>query len=693
MKTILLASSALAMAAGAVSPALAQDTLVDVLVVTSARAPAQTTDVERPDHRPVEGPDATLLMNHVPGGARVGNGALSGQVQYRGLFGARLNLRIDGQHFATGGPNMMDPPFHYAPPALIEALEIDRGVSPVSQGPGLAGGVDAVFRRIGFSDGEGYAGYDLTFQGRSTDESYSAGGVAGYAAEHFRFNLLGSYETGDNTRIPGGEIADTAFERGVFGLSAGARGGAHEGSIDLRRQNTGPSGNPPFAMDIIYFDADIGRLGYVWRGGETKVSANVGYADVTHGMNNFTLRPGPAAPMTRETIADARTRSAEVRLDRPVLGGVLRIGADTERVDRNVLITNPLNALFFIESLPDIDIRRTGGFVEWTGAMGPVAGEVGLRIDSHSARAGTAALGSAVAGGPVMLANAFNAADRTLDNDTVDVVARLWTPPADGLSWRLTLARKTRVPGHVERFSWLPTEASGGLADGNIYVGDLALKPEVAWIAEAGFDLATPRAYVRPTVYVRSIDDYIQGVPIIATTGTPAATQVMVASMNGDATPLVFANVDARLYGADVAAGYDLAGPWRVDAVASYVRGERRDINDALYRVTPASLAVSLTYEKERWSATLESRLVASQSKVSATNSEQPTDGYAIVNLYGDWQVRDGVRLSAGVENLFDERYEDHLAGYNRVAGSEVPVGARLPGSGLGGFVRLSLAR
>mgnify|MGYP006200813577 CR=1 FL=1 len=30
----------------------------------------------------------------------------------------------------------------------------------------------------------------------------------------------------------------------------------------------------------------------------------------------------------------------------------------------------------------------------------------------------------------------------------------------------MTLARKTRVPNAVERFSWLPTEASGGLADG-----------------------------------------------------------------------------------------------------------------------------------------------------------------------------------------------------------------------------------
>lgn len=51
---------------------------------------------------------------------------------------------------------------------------------------------------------------------------------------------------------------------------------------------------------------------------------------------------------------------------------------------------------------------------------------------------------------------------------------------------RLTLAYKQRVPNAVERHSWMPTEASDGSADGNIFVGDGNLKGEKAWIAEAG---------------------------------------------------------------------------------------------------------------------------------------------------------------------------------------------------------------
>lgn len=689
-----LAFAAVATTSAAVAQETAEPALKDVIVVTSARLGAPTVDVGTPDRTPLEGADASTLMTRIPGGARIGNGALSGQVQYRGLFGPRLNVRVDGQSFASGGPNLMDPPLHYAPLPLIAAIEVDRGVSPVRDGPGLAGGLDAVFKRIDFADTSDFAlGYDITAQARSIDESTAIGGVVGAASDQFRFNLLGSYEDGGDTEFPSGVIATSMHERSVFGASSGVRVGDHTFSLDLRRQNTGPTGNPPFPMDIRFFDTDFARAGYEGGFGDLTVTAAASYVDVSHAMNNFDFRPAPAAMMQREALAAATTRTLEAAAAFPFTTGELRLGADIEDVDRNVTITNPNNAAFFLNSLPDIALQRTGVFAEWTGATGPFEAELGLRVDRHEADAGLASVGAAVPMGPTMLAGAFNASDRSRDDTTVDAVARLWTPPADGLSWRVTLARKTRTPGYLERFAWLPTNASGGLADGNVYIGDLDLEPEVAWIAEAGFDYLTSGAYVRPTVYLRQVDDYIQGVPFDATPGVADTPQEMVATMNGDPTPLRFANVDARLYGFDVDAGVRLAPAWRLDAVASYVRGERRDIDDNLYRVAPPSLTAGLTYEASAWSATVETRAVAEQGDVSATNSEVKTSGYAILNLYGDWAVADGVRLSAGVENLLDQTYRDHLAGYNRIAGSDVPVGERLPGAGRGVFVRLNVAR
>lgn len=665
----------------------------EVIVVTGELTDTPTTLVEAPLEKPVDGADAASLLARMPGGARNGNGPLSGQVQYRGLYGERLNLRVDSQRFASGGPNLMDPVFHYAPTTLLSAIEFDRGVSPVRDGPGLAGGANAIFKQVGFSQGGDLnIGWDITTQGRTVDDSAAIGGVAGASTDTVRFNVLGAYESGGDASFDGGEIRGTRYERGVYGVSAGARLGGQTFGMDVRRQNTGPSGNPPFPMDIRYFDADFARVTWAGEFGDLDMDVMAHFADVAHAMNNYDLRPGPAAAMLRETYAGSTTRGLEAGLSMPLGGGTLRVGADGDVVDRSIEITNPANPNFRIGNIPDVKMQRAGAFGEWTGAIGPVSGELGMRVDRHVAEAGLAWAGSAVPAGVVNLANVFNAADRSHETTTVDAVARLWSDVGGGFTWRGVLAHKTRAPGYLERFAWLPTSASGGLADGNIYIGDMNLDPERAIIGEIGFDYAAAGFYIRPTVFVRQIDDYIQGVPFDATPGVLNTPQEMVASMNGDPTPLRFANVDARLYGVDLDAGVRLGGGWRIDAVASYVRGERRDIDDNLYRVSPPSLTAGLSYDAAKWSATVETRVAAEQDDVSVTNSEAATDGYALLNLYGDWLVTRGVRLSAGVENVLDERYEDHLGGYNQIGGSDVPLGERLPGVGRGAFLRLNVA-
>ena len=690
-----LLSGAAFLALGA--PAFAQDAdpaLQDVIIVSGTRSGAATQTSVAPDAAPLQGGDITYLTARTPGGARVANGELSGQMQYRGLFGERLNLRVDGQRFASGGPNLMDPVFHYAPAPLVAAVVIDRGVSAVSAGPGLAGGADAVFKRVDYAPGDGVRfGYDVTVGGRTVNDSLSTGGVVGLAGGDWRVNLLGAWEEGEDTEFGDGVIGGTAFERGVYGLSAGARTDLGEFTLDLRRQNTGPSGNPPFPMDIQYFDTDFARLGYARDFGDLRLEASAHYTDVAHLMDNFSLRPAPAPMMQRATFADATTAGGALSVSFGAFGGELELGLDGEQVEHDVAITNPNNGGFFVTPFPRAEMERFGGFAEWSGAIGVINAQLGLRVDRNGYDAGEASLGPALPIGPRILANAFNGADRSGEDATVDAVARFWTAPRNGLSWRVTLARKQQMPGYIQRYGWLPINASGGLADGNIYVGDLALAPETAWVAEAGFDYAGAKAYLRPTVFVRRIDDYIQGVPFDATIGVADTTVEMIAAMNGDPTPLRWANVDARLYGFDMDGGYDFDGPLRLDGVLSFVRGERRDMDDDLYRVAPPNLTVGLTWEGDRWSATFETRAVADQEHVSLTNDEQATDGYAVLSLYGEWDVRDGATLSAGVENLLDAVFQDHLAGYNRNGFGDAPVGARIPGAGRGVFVRLNLSR
>lgn len=274
----------------------------------------------------------------------------------------------------------------------------------------------------------------------------------------------------------------------------------------------------------------------------------------------------------------------------------------------------------------------------------------------------------------------------------MDAVVKLWRPGP--VTPRLTLARRARAPSIVERFSWLPTEASGGLADRNIFVGDPQLKLERAWLVEAGLDARTRLAgrplRLSPAVFWRRVDDFVQGVPVDATPGIVDTPVEQVAAMNGDATPLRFANVDAEFRGADVSVEWGGATGPALALTASYVHGRRRDIADALYRIAPLNGHARLGWRGRGWDVGLDLAGAGAQRRVSRTNGETPSPGWVTVGLSGGATIGRW-RLEAGAENLFDRRYADHLAGVNRVPGGAVAVGERLPGAGRGLCLRLGL--
>ncbi|PZO69932.1 MAG: hypothetical protein DI636_06560 [Pelagerythrobacter marensis] len=206
----------------------------------------------------------------------------------------------------------------------------------------------------------------------------------------------------------------------------------------------------------------------------------MGHVAVRHLMDNITVRRPAATPASaRATYADADSFTAEARLRLGTPARHLLVGADAQWADRFVRITNPANAAFFIDSQPDMNGRRAGAFVQARTALDGWAVEAGLRLDRTRQSAGLPQLGAAVPAMPRMLAAAYAASARAAGDTTWDAVLKLW---AEGPAFapRLTLARKTRVPSVLERFAWLPTEASYGLADGNIYLGNQALRPEIS---------------------------------------------------------------------------------------------------------------------------------------------------------------------------------------------------------------------
>ena len=154
--------------------------------------------------------------------------------------------------------------------------------------------------------------------------------------------------------------------------------------------------------------------------------------------------------------------------------------------------------------------------------------------------------------------------------------------------------------------------------------------------------------------------------------------------------PLQFNNVDVELYGFDVDWSLRLADHWRASGIVNYVRGKRDDSSDDnLYRIAAPNASIRLEYAANSWTAGVTTVAYAEQNDVSATNNEQETSGYGIVNIDATWQATQRLQLAAGVDNVLDKEFEDHLGGYNRAANPDIPRGERLPGNGINAFARL----
>ncbi|MCP5058695.1 MAG: TonB-dependent receptor [bacterium] len=652
--------------------------------------------LEGPDEHVVESatalqaaPSSAELLRGTPGANVNTNGSITRQVHYRGMFGTRMNVRVDDMHITSGGPNWMDPPLHYLPRPQLDSLVVDRGIASVSSGAESFGGtVRGRSKTSEFTESSEFEFHgDLETGVSSVDNGYFGGGLLSLANDRHRMHLIGTRQSGHDSDFGSGRIRFSEYERDQYGIGYAARLGDHELGFDYRHNDTDPSGTPALPMDIMEVNTEIARIHYGGTLGETDLRGSIYFNDVDHLMNNFDLRTAPGNPaMFRENHAESSAGAIDLAATFLAGDGTMTLGFDAQQARHDAMVTNPNNRVFFVEAFNSAERDHYSAFFEWRAPLGDrFEVETGLRYTRVEMDSGKVdALPAQLLMMPAMLRNRFNAADRSRSDDNLDGVLKLLYHVTPELRIELAAAHKTRSPNYLERYLWIPSQATAGLADGNNYLGDIGLDPEESWDAELGVDWRTERFYFSPRGFYRRVNDYIQGIP-----STDMAV-IMVSTANGDPTPLQFANVDAEFFGADASFGGRLFGNVHLDGVVSYVRAKRRDISDDLFRISPLNGALALSYRTDRFDASIGTVAAAKQRKVSTTNGETQTGSWAILNVSTTYRFASGTEISGGVENVLDKTYTDHLAGLNRIANGDVALGARLPGQGRNFFLRIA---
>jgi len=659
-------------------------------------------------------PDLANWLTSVPGANVNSNGPVTGIAQYRGLYGDRLAISLDNHPVIGAGPNAMDTPLSYSTALIVDSMTVYRGVAPVSAGLNtLAGSIKVNMRKADIVDhkelqisGDLQAGY------RSNNDANTLSSVVNLSKNNLGMMLYANVQTGEDMESgSGNNILPTEFAKRQFGgdirYANFGQGQDAEVGLNYHYTDTQDSGTPALPMDIEYIFSHRVGLDGKFTLGLWQAAWVLGFVDADHDMTNFLMRENNNAMKHRRNNATATTSDFSFSLQQDFSIGSIEIGLDGYMAEHDSVITNPNNSAFSVVNFNNVQDDRVGLFLQWQQQFGDTNIQLGSRLKSIKTDADEVATSMAMmdmsmsSGGmasmgndmPSMselateLRNDFNTVDRSSSDTLIDVALNSETQLSDRLMVNLGLGIKNRAPSYQELYLWTPMEATGGLADGNTYIGDVNLKAETAYQVDIGLHYQTLAFSISPHLFYQNINNYIQGTPL----GMQDMSATMMASMmSGDENPLKFSNVDAKLYGMDVNWRYELSNNLQLTGVVSYVRGERRDIRDNLYRVAPLNGHINLTYTADNWIVNGALVGAVKQDKVSLTNAEKETTGYGIINIDAQYFVNADVTVRVGIDNLFNKEYRNHLGGYNRVKGSDIAVMERLPSTGLSAWADLT---
>ena len=715
IKTILLST---VLTSSAASANMAPDAIDDIEVITITNQRHQSmSDNESFAQGKTSEADLANWLTSVPGANVNSNGPVTGIAQYRGLYGDRVSATLDGHALIGAGPNAMDTPLSYSTPLIVESMTVYRGIAPVSAGMNTIGGaIDVKMRKAETSsatnaqvNGDLQAGY------RSGNDAGTLSSVVNIAKDDKALLLYGNWQSGDDIETGDGvTISPTEFEKRQFGGDIRFNTGESEVGLSYHYTDTQDSGTPALPMDIEYIFSHRLNLDGSFKLGNWQTDWQLGYLDADHGMTNFLMRQNNDMTKYRRNNATAETVDFKVTLEQSFDFGDIRVGADGYFAEHDSVITNPNNAMFEVVNFNAVKDDRYAIFAEWQQKFDNTIVQLGARLKTAKADAGEVATSMAMMSMPMMgddmdmgsdmgmgsdmdsgmdmgsmmpsmaelateLRDNFNNTDRSVSDTNVDIALSMQTEIDKRTSWYVGVGIKNRAPSYQERYLWTPMEATGGLADGHVYIGDINLDSETAYQYDIGLTFQNDTVMVAPHIFYQRIDDYIQGTPMSM---MDMSAKMMAQMMAGDTNPLKFSNVDAKLSGMDMNWHINVSDNVQLSGVVSYVKGERRDIDDYLYRIAPLNAQFSLGYHGENLLSRVTVVAAIKQDKVSATNNEQETAGYGVVNLDMQYFLDNDLTFRAGIDNVFDKDYQNHLGGYNRVKGTDIPTMTRLPSEG-----------
>lgn len=727
--------------------AVAEETVLDVITVTGTRETEAPTGAVLLDARMLPAQrtntsDTARLLEAIPGVTSYGAGGISSLPVIRGLADDRLRTLVDGMDLMTACPNHMNPALSFIDPSKVGNVEVFAGITPVSVGGDSIGGtiqVNSVQPKFSKPNEGLIAEGELGMLHRSNGNAQGMNGRFMVAGERLNLSYSESRSDSDNYwtagdfKKPGAwktlssgrtvaerEVGASEYQGSVnrdLGLALRLQQN-HVVAINVSEQLLNYEGFPNQRMDMIssprdtsdltawYYLLDkdkpsnvnrLANLRYTGQFEWGEVEAKYFHQRLQHHMDFLPERymVTPYMPMDTEATTNGGLLKASIDLSESDL---LRIGYDFQNYrldDWWPPIGGPLPGSMCCNDFWNIrDGKRDRAylFAEWEATWNTEwLTLLGIRSGSVKSDAGQVQGYSNSYSGD---ANLFNARDHRRKDNHFDWTALARYMPDATQTYETGVARKTRSPNLYERYPWsynsMAALMNNFVGDGNGYIGNLDLKPEVAHTLSASgdwHDANQDKWNFKATAYLTYVRDFID-----AQRCTPSMNTQCTAGNATTTTSYVklqYVNQAARLYGLDLSGKAELGriegvGGFSVSGMASFVRGENRTTGDNLYHMMPPNLKLALIHRVGGWTNTIEAQMVGEKKRISQVRNEMVTPDYTLINISSSYEWKQA-RFDITLENALNKFYLLPLGGAylgqgNTMTIGGVPWGMNVPG-------------
>ena len=655
---------------------------------------------------------AQSLRDHA-GVTALRRGAINLDPSVRGLYAEQIGVFVDGTRTFAAGPARMDSGLSHVSPHALQSLHVVRGPYALTWGAGTLTAIRADTFKPAFSGGAfeigGRAGYNHGSNGGANDALASLYG----SSDRVRFTFQHNTRTGDDYTDGDGATVQGDYESFDTRWSLGGRLGGRtllEYTGGYQKQND--IDYPGRILDATFFETQSHALDVAHQrpsGLVSEIAAQVYLNAKRHRMNNDNKPTALANPQRTPPFAidvDLPTSSDTLggRLHTTLTSGPLsyKLGFDAYRLQQNATQTISDRDTGQIHHdmhpvWPDAEIFNIGGYGQVVYDLPRSTFGGTIRIDREQARVGGVTRFFADNAVPVPGRHQAHGGGDTGDhgpgrhgaepatlvpagrfgqnNVNVSAAANASFRITDSWLVNLGAGRAVRNPSVLERYAdRFPAVKFQTAAE---FVGNPLLVPEKSLEVNAGTMLRVARATFEADVFWRSISDYITVAhdPRL-TRRLPLSPAHVFRYVQADSAR--FAGLDLR---AESAAGrwLSLRGGW------SLVRAEDLLFDEPLFGVPPfeQQYAIELHNPSRTWWAELQITNTADQNRVATARLELPTSGWTTIDLAAGGELVDGLTLRAGVRNLSDEFYFNHLNSLDPFSGRRIAEVGRSGYAGL----------